>query len=254
MVAPRLIVHAGGSVVSREDVEKSATPRGMTPTHYPLPHSRVLALVEKGLDHLGYDVASQEHALSHGGNRYFGLMELRPRQTLFDGNGEKDYSLVMGLRNSHDQTFPAGYAVGSRVFVCDNLAFMGEVQIARKHTRWIGRDLPQLVGSALGKIHGLRVKQDTRIATYRRTDVTDAQAHDIVIRAMDAGVMASNKVQVVCQEWRNPRHEDFRPRTAWSLMNAFTETLKKYDVQSIPERTQPLYALMDAACGIVVNN
>jgi hypothetical protein len=28
------------------------------------------------------------------------------------------------------------------VFVCDNLAFSGEIKIARKHTRFIVRDLP----------------------------------------------------------------------------------------------------------------
>jgi len=45
-----------------------------------------------------------------------------------------DYTDAVGLRNSHDKSFPIGIAFGSRVFVCDNLAFIGDQVIRRKHT------------------------------------------------------------------------------------------------------------------------
>ena len=45
---------------------------------------------------------------------------------LVGGNTNVDYSLVLGLRNSHDKTFPASLALGSQVLVCDNLSFFGE--------------------------------------------------------------------------------------------------------------------------------
>ena len=59
---------------------------------------------------------------------------------------------MLGLRNSHDKTFPAGIVAGSAVFICDNLAFSGEVKLARKHTTHITRDLPRLVQSAVGQL------------------------------------------------------------------------------------------------------
>jgi len=45
-----------------------------------------------------------------------------------------DFALVVGLRNSHDKSFPAGLVIGASVLVCDNLSFSGEVRLARKHT------------------------------------------------------------------------------------------------------------------------
>ena len=62
----------------------------------------------------------------------------------------EDYCWVLGLRNSHDKTFPTGIVAGASVFVCDNLSFSGEVKFARKHTRFIMRDLPMLTGRAVG--------------------------------------------------------------------------------------------------------
>jgi len=44
--------------------------------------------------------------------------------------------VALGLRNSHDKSFSLALTVGFRVFVCDNLAFIGDFQavIAKKHT------------------------------------------------------------------------------------------------------------------------
>lgn len=65
---------------------------------------------------------------------------------------DEDYCWILGLRNSHDKTFPAGIIAGLSVFICDNLGFSGEVKLARKHTTHIIRDLPRLVQSAVGKL------------------------------------------------------------------------------------------------------
>ena len=87
-----------------------------------------------------------------------------------------DYALVLGLRNSHDKRFPAGIVAGASVFVCDNFSFSGEVKFARKHTRYINRDLPQIVERAIGKLVDLWHDQDTRISAYKEAEVDDARS------------------------------------------------------------------------------
>jgi len=62
------------------------------------------------------------------------------------GQETSDYAWIVGLRNSHDKTYPAGLVAGSKVFVCDNLCFSGEVRLSRKHTRHAVRDLKHLGG------------------------------------------------------------------------------------------------------------
>ena len=42
--------------------------------------------------------------------------------------------LAVGVRSSLDKSISLQWACGSRVFVCDNLAFRSERVIARKHT------------------------------------------------------------------------------------------------------------------------
>src|SRR5271170_5035613 len=159
---PNLILHCGANLVKRRDVESVSTPCP-TATWTPIPHLKLIHYVEQTLTANNLAIASYAHSLTHDGMRYFGLMEIQRQNA-----GTDDYCWVLGLRNSHDKKFPAGIVVGMTVLICDNLSFSGEVKLARKHTRFITRDLPQLMQSAVGKLMDRWHHQDTRIATYKQ--------------------------------------------------------------------------------------
>ena len=242
-----LVLHCGAQHVDRQVVERASTP-APSPTWVPVPHHRMLEQVEETLVGNGMTIVNQAHALWHDGLRYFGLLEVN------NGKPQGDYGLVIGLRNSHDKTFPAAIALGSSVFCCDNLSFSGEVTIARRHTRFIERDLPRVVHTAVGRLSDLRGKQDDRIRSYKETELTDPMAHDLVIRAVDANVLPVTQLPSVLTQWRNPAHEEFSAsgKTAWRLFNAFSETWKGRNLAALPRRSHALHGLLDSACGLAV--
>jgi len=243
-----LIVHCGSRHVDREQIESCTTPTA-TRTWTPIPHFGLLRQVEQTLFAAGLKTADQAHALSPGGLRYFGLLEVT------NGHSRDDYGLVLGLRNSHDKSFPAALAVGSCVFVCDNLAFSAEVVIARRHTRYIHRDLPGLVQRAVGRLGDLRQDQDRRIEAYRDKKLTDMRAHDLLVRSVDARVLPVTALPTALAEWREPRHDEFAAegKTAWRLFNGVTEAIKGRSLDALPRRTQALHGLLDVACGVQTN-
>jgi len=243
---PNLLLHCGGRAVERQDVQRIPTPRA-TDTWTPIPHLELVTHVERTLKANGLIVGTQAHSLSHEGLRYFGLMEIQRAESA------DDYCWVLGLRNSHDKTFPAGITAGASVFVCDNLSFSGEVKLARKHTTHIARDLPRLVQSAVGKLMDRWHHQDTRLATYKLSDLDDSTAHDLVIRACDVGVCPNKLIPRVLHEWREPRHEAFQTRNVWSFFNACTEALKGNLIE-LPRRTEALHGLLDTHVGLHSNS
>jgi hypothetical protein len=239
---PNLILHCGANLSERRDVEKVPTPRA-TATWTPIPHMQLIERVEHTLRSNSLSVGTFAHSLSHDGARYFGLMEVR------NGNQHDDYCWVLGLRNSHDKTFPAGVVAGASVFVCDNLSFSGEVKLARKHTRFIVRDLPMLVEAGIGRMLEKWHDQTLRFDAYKEKRIADAAAHDLIIRAVDVGVCSNRLVPDVLQVWRKPAHEQFERRNVWSLFNAFTESLKTGALAELPKRTEALHALLDCTWG-----
>ena len=72
------------------------------------------------------------------------------------------------------------------------------------------------------------------------------EAHDLVIRSLDAGAITTTMVPKVLQQWRTPNHSEFRDRSMWSLYNAFTETLKG-GLLKLPFRSDALHGVLDTA-------
>jgi Domain of unknown function (DUF932) len=246
MHTAKLFLHTGANSVTREQVETVPTPE-RTASWVPIPHARLLGGVRHSLEQVGLTVLSEAHGLSRDGARYFGLLQVA------NGHNPDDFGLVVGLRNSHDKTFPAGLVVGANVFVCDNLSFSGEVRLARKHTVYVERDLPSLIDRAVGRLGDLRRTQEARFTAYKETELSDGAAHDLVIRSLDGRVVPVTRIPDVLREWREPRHPEFREgRTAWRLFNAFTESLKGR-LDALPTRTQALHGLLDSVCGLATS-
>jgi hypothetical protein len=166
-----------------------------------------------------------------------------------NGSNHPDYSRVLGIRNSHDKRFPAGLVLGNQVLVCDNLSFSGEIKVARKHTSRILWDLPHLIDDAVARLQSSWHEHDRRIEQYQHCALRDPVVHDLTIHALDRGVICGSQVPKVLQEYREPRHDSFRPRTLWSWFNAVTETLKG-NLSLLPARTQRLHGLCDAHAGL----
>ena len=233
-----LILHCGAAEVPRKTLAAVPTPNP-TATWRPIPHEEFVSRVEWELPRYGLDIVQEAHALTYDGSRYFGLV-----QVAHEGLEHSDYSLVIGLRNSHDKSLRAGLVAGAQVLICDNLSFAGEICLARRHTPNIMRDLPSLVGDALGRLLVMFRTQDQRVERYRATPLDDADAHDLTIKALDSGVVCASRIPALLQEWREPRHREFEPRTVWSYFNAATETLKGA-LHLLPKRSQALYQLCD---------
>ena len=240
-----LILHCGAHAASIDEVKSVDTPKP-TMSWVPIPHASLMDLVTSTLQTSGLKVVNTAHSLTKEGNRYFGLIQVTGKQS------SPDYSWVLGLRNSHDKSFPAGIVAGASVFVCDNLSFSGEVVIARKHTTYIMRDLPRLTGEAVGRLMDSWHHQDQRIEAYQGSRLSESRAHDLIIRAVDIGACCNQMIPHVISEWREPKYTEFRKRTAWSLFNAFTEALKG-NLTELPKRTQRLHALLDTHCGLSGN-
>ncbi len=239
-----LLLHCGGRVVEREELLAVPTPSG-TETWYPLDHGAILEEVEGQLSATGFTLEGERHALSHAGARYFGVLSVS-----LPGRTEEEYEWIVGLRNSHDQSYPAGLVAGTRVLVCDNKAFAGEVKISRKHTRFALRDLRHLVARAVGQLGERFRSLDARVAAYREARVPDWLAHDIVVRAADCRAITASQIPNVLQGWRHPEHEAFRPRNAWSLFNAFTGVLRGVNPHTALRRGEALHGLFDAVVGM----
>ena len=164
-----------------------------------------------------------------------------------------DRGCVVGIRNSHDKTFPAGLCAGDAPFVCDNLIFTNTIKLARRHTRNILNDLDFTINRALGKLFGFWHGQDSRIEAYKNLEINNAKANDIVIRACKAGALPKSKIIDVVDQWESSDHPEFWDRNVNSLYNAFTEVYKG-NLVALPNRSDALHSVLDGEVSFDISN
>ena len=252
----QLMLHSGAESISRSDIRDLPVPEP-DGTYYPVANDTLLTLVEGSIAAGGMSIRHQQHGYDPRRQRYFGILELEcPKVCGPHGDDgaslmEDSFGLLLGIRNSADKSCSAQLVMGSRVFVCDNMSFAGEVKISRRHTRHIARDLGACVHRATSALIDSRRDQVDRFAQYAATRLEQRDACHLVVEAARSRAITVTKMMDVVEQWDRPAHEDFAPRNAWSLYNAFTEIYKTMGARQTLRRSQTLNGIMDAYCGVV---
>ena len=217
-MATNLVLHRGARIVERDELD-TVDPPPATATWYPLKHAAVLDRVKTTLDSAGFSVTREAFALTADNHRFFGTLDLRSE---ISGG----VTLSVGVRNSTDKSLPIGLVAGTRVFVCDNLAFASEIVVVRKHTRFGERRFSDAIARAVSTLRQYQGTEGQRIEWMQQAEVGEDQANSLILQAYEKDIVGSRLLPSVIRHWRDPIHDEFRPRNVWSLFNAFTEVLK----------------------------
>ena len=234
-----LCIYAGDKRVERHQIDDTPLPAA-TKSYQPISNSYLANLVETRLDQLNLEIVDQTHAISKNRQMYFGMYQVHKP------NISEDYDMVIGIRNSHNKAISAGLVAGSGVFVCSNLAFAGDIQLSRRHGNKIQQFLPGIVDSGMDKLMDIYLGIAARFQAYQDTPTeSDAKVAQTIIELSNNGIISSQSIPVVYNEWMNPSHDEFKPRNNYSLFNCVTETLKGKEINAFNTTTQQLHKYFD---------
>ena len=225
-----------------------------TRTHHPVPHGVFASEVEKVIAHNGFSINRKEYAIFRDGMRMLGIFAIDEHPVT-----GRDYQMTVGLRNSHDKSVAAGLVLGTNVIVCSNGMFFGQSSFRTLHTPKILSRLPYLINKSFGNILPMQRRMDQSIEIYKNHRTQDTEIHDFLIKSVDRGVIPNSFIPHVLKEYRAPRHDEFVKRmehsdrvirTGWTLMNAYSETLKRVNPLTLPTRTIKLHEMLDELCQV----
>ena len=295
-----LLNHCGAQAVTLDQLRKLPDPQpkcrasreGREQTHFPLRHDVFVDEITKQLDNHGWSIAenergepSMEFSLLQ---KFDGLQDgqIREKDTMFGviclKSNHSDFQPTIGIRNSNTMHSKAKFALGNRVFVCDNMCFFGEEQFDRKHTKNIYNELPDMVAEKIQLCRAQFEKDFMRIDHYKSTKIEgghfeafgnkyDLNDHDdtldtIFSRAsgkgvlLDAGTKREKCVKIPGGDafgpWRTnyytgAGHAEFLRGDYWALLNGYTEVAKKHGHMGgkHQERTRAVTMLLDEFSG-----
>jgi hypothetical protein len=189
-----------------------------TVTHQVIPHVEIVNSLEEQLGFRHIAITKEEFAVTKDGKNFFGVMTL--------DQGIDGASFALGVRNSHSKQFRLSIVVGLRIFVCSNLCFSGDFNIVlAKHSKNFSLQSALSIGIDQAQ-RGFHPMQQ-RVESWQQLQISDEQAKLTIFDAFVGDQLDAPKhlARMVWQNWQQPTHDEFRPRTAYSLNNAFTSAI-----------------------------
>lgn len=212
--------HANSQLITRAELMTIPPPRG-TPTWRPVAHGDLVTAISRQLRARGIDIVNEKFAIQRGGARLFAVLDLSLETT-----GE--FCAAMGIRTANDRSMALEIAVGVKVFVCDNLAFSGDlIALRRKHTARF--DLDADIARAVGRYEAHLLALQRSMAAIREKSLKDDEAKTMIFEAFRREIVPIRYFKLVAETYFNPAPEmtDVQPRTFWGLHNAFARSVRE---------------------------
>lgn len=237
-----LTIHRGGWTATQGDLASVPVPES-TPSYVAVPYPRLVEEVKLHIPRFGLKVEDERYALGREGNQMFGVLTC--------SNGHvADWALAIGLRSSYDRSLAVDLVAGSRVFVCDNLAFHGETKTTRKHTVHVFRDLPDMIYNMLSGVAAMKTRMSGEIESMKAKQLTPELAHHLMVQAVRKNALPASKLPKVIDHFDDMHPENFGDKTAWSLFNSFTGVIGAQSPQLQMDNTLRLSSVFREALAL----
>ena len=167
-MAGKLIAHSGAQIVTRDQLKEYVTPEA-TETFKPIGHSQLVETLTQVMQDRGLFITRKQFAVQN--HKLFGTFDLEWQKM-------EEYGAAVGFRHANDKSMPIQIAVGARVFVCDNLSFLGELIAIRRHTSKL--DLGEEMDRTMYRyMQGFRKLKDD-IAVQQETLLEDRRVKQLI--------------------------------------------------------------------------
>jgi len=222
----------GKGNITLEQLKELPTPQPLGPRHRPVPFGEFAEEVVHQFTVAGFEVANQEYKVTNEGLRFFGALEVYAPSNL---PAIPESRIEVGIRGSHDRSIARGLVFGTKVLVCSNLCFHGDLGEWRtRQTTEVDHRLPGLVAKAVDELVPFVDRVKARFEAWQHTHLTKEEGDQLLVELYRRRALTASQLGKALDEWINPSFDHGDGWTAWRLFNAATEAQKPGGVNSNP--------------------
>lgn len=215
-----------------EVVQVPAVP--FTNSFHPVHHRHVLDAIRSGVVATGLEIVKTDYVLANNGNRMFGVWDL--------SGGSDEMCWSIGIRNSMDKSMALGITAGTRVFVCENLAFSGEFVEFRRHTKGLVCDeLEFMAYRAMKKMVGNLTKFQAWHEGLKNFSLTERDAKILLVEIMANNIIPPSKFGRFNELYFGGVYDP----TLWGFHETVTDVLRDNNLLSLPKKNKMLNGVLD---------
>jgi hypothetical protein len=163
---------------------------------------------------------------------------------IWDLNGGSDeLCWSIGIRNSMDKSMALGITAGTRVFVCDNLAFSGEFVEFRKHTKGLVYDeLEFMAYRAMKKMVANLTRFQAWHEGLKNFSLTEWDAKILLVEIMTNNIIPPSKFARFHELYFGGVYKP----NLWGFHETVTDVLRDSNLLTLPKKNRQLNGVLNA--------
>lgn len=221
-----------GYTIPRNELKRLQVPEA-TATYQPVRHLVVLDICEQQLNQVGLQIKDEVITVTPNGY----VMACRWIIQNGKAQGVEGFEPQVIVLNGNTRRHKLRVGFGIRALVCLNGMFAAERQIGRKHTKYVLRDLEDLVGEAIQNALGWAEDYLAYLFCLKTVKPTRQQLNDLLIASAEQRIINSSMIMKVLGVYRKPTFAEYGQDTLFTLHSAYTESLRTCNPFTLVQRS-----------------
>ena len=191
------------------------------PRHVPVSHYDAIVSFKNQLEEYNIQVLNESIVISPDTYRLMYLADIAVKNA-------KEYVYQVGFINNNDKSKAFTGLAGIKVLINEAQMHYSDNSYKTRHTTNVKEMLYERNAHIITWFKEFYTEYSGKIEKFKNIKVTDEILGAVVLAYIrNRYTLSSTNIKNIVKEYDNPKYDEFKPRTIWSLQNTTNEVFKK---------------------------
>lgn len=193
-----------------------------TKTYKPVSHGQLIDLTMESIHHAGFTLDKEFYSSARDGNIANGRFTI-------SNVADKEMQLQIGWQNSYDKSLSLKFAIGTRIFICENGCVSGNYgAFAKKHQGDVQEFTPAKITEYIKSAGDGFLKMQKERELMKHVQIDARTSAELVGRMiLEEEFIESTQLNIIRRELKNPTFDYDSPNSLWELYQFTTYSMKE---------------------------
>ena len=192
-----------------------------TRTYKPITHASLIDLTLNSIEKAGFTLDKETYSMAQGGAIANGQFSIR-------NVADREMQLQIGWQNSYNKTLSLKFAIGARIFICQNGMVHGDMgSFKKKHQGSVQEFTPNAITEYIKQAGDTFQQMQKEREVMKQIEMTKRVKAELIGRLLiEEQFINSTEINIMARELQNPTHDYDAPDSMWELYNYATFAMK----------------------------
>ena len=207
---------------STKDVLLKAQVPQQTRTYKPITHQQLIDLTLESIQQAGFSLDKELYSSTIDGQVANGNFTI-------SNVSDKEMQLQIGWQNSYNKTLSLKFAIGARIFICQNGAVHGDMgSFRKKHMGTVQEFTPAAITEYIKQAGDTFQIMQTERERMKQIELSKRTQAELVGRLLlEEKLISTMQVNQIAAELANPTYDYGAPGSMWELYQFTTQTMRE---------------------------